>query len=129
MLRCLIVTGDKQVRDTILVGLQQIHACETATATDRWALQIVRDEPVDVVIADARLEDGTAGMDFLRDVRDAQPGAQLVLVAHGKAGARVSGRDRDELDIAAVIRVPITTSEFFRSMSRVMSRVGAALAG
>ncbi len=126
MLRCLIVTGDKPVRDAIHVGLQPLQQCEISTAEGRWVLQGLREDPIDLVIADARLGDGTDGTEFLREVRELQPDARLMLIAHGKAGSRLSGRERDEIGLCGVVRVPITTSEFFRNIARVFVELGVA---
>ena len=121
MLTCLIVTSDKPLRDAIRVGLEQIQSFEVRSADGDLARDLIEAHAYDLVIADQQLRDGTEGMAFLHEVRGALPDAQLALITHGKAG-RVSPKDRDVLDLAAVFRAPLATAEFFNSVARLMQR-------
>lgn len=125
MLTCLIVTSDKTVRDAIRVGLEQLQSFEVRGADGDLARDLIEAHAYDLVIADQQLSDGTEGLAFLHEVRGALPDAQLALIAHGKAG-RVSPRDREALDLAAVFRVPFATAEFFSTVARLTDRLSAA---
>jgi len=125
MLSCLIVTGDKPARDAIRVGFEQLQGFEIETADGEWARELVRTHVFDVVVADTRLGDGSDGLEFLRDAKQELPDAHLALITHGKSG-RIGTRERNGLDLAAVFRIPVTTAEFFRAVSRLLERLGTA---
>ncbi len=127
MPRCLIVSGDAPVRDAIKVGLAQVRDMVVETAADAWAIELVRAGSYDLVVADAQLADGTDGVEFLRDVQAASPATLLALATSAKPQARVLARDRTEVDVCAFFRVPITTAEFYRTLARVVERLGAAI--
>ncbi len=125
MLTCLIVTPDAPVRDAIRVGLEQLQSFEIRGADGDLARDLIEAHAYDLVIADSQLGDGTDGMTFLHEVRGALPDTQLALITHGKAG-RVSPKDRDRLDLAAVFRAPLATAEFFSTVARMMERFSTA---
>jgi CheY-like chemotaxis protein len=124
MLTCLIVTPDKPLRDVIRVGLEQLQRFEVRGADGDLARDLIEANAYDLVIADHMLGDGTEGLAFLHEVRQALPDAHLALVTHGKAG-RVPARDREAVDLAAVFRAPIATAEFFNTVARMMERFAA----
>ena len=123
MRSCLIVTGDKPARDSIRVGFEQLQGFEIETADGEWARELVRTHVYDLVVADTRLGDGSDGLEFLREAKQELPDALVALITHGKSG-RVGSRERNGLDLAAVFRVPVTTTEFFRAVSRLLQRLG-----
>lgn len=127
MLTCLIVTPDKPVRDALRVGFEQLQKFDIRTADGDLARDLIEAHAYDLVIADQRLGDGTDGLEFLHEVRHALPDAQLALISHGKAN-RVSPKDRDALDLAAVFRVPIATAEFFSTVARLQERFATSAA-
>jgi DNA-binding response OmpR family regulator len=124
MLSCLIVTGDKPARDSLRVGFEQLQGFEIETADGGWARELVRTHVYDLIIADTQLGDGSDGLDFLRAAKKELPDAQMALITHGKSG-RIGSRERSGLDLAAVFRVPVTTTEFFSAVSRLLERIGA----
>ena len=124
MLTCLIVTPEKPVRDALRVGFEQIQKFDVRTADGDLARDLVEAHAYDLVIADQTLGDGTEGLEFLREVRQALPDAQLALITHVKAG-RVAPKDRDALDLAAVFRAPLATAEFFSTVARMQERFAA----
>ncbi len=124
MIQCLLVSGDTTVRDIVRVGLEQTQAFEVETAEDRWALQLCRATPYDVVVADTTLGDGSDGVELLRQVREICPGAEFMLITRSKTQSRYLSRDKQEINIASFLTVPITATEFFRSVKRLMERCG-----
>lgn len=124
MVSCLIVTGDKPARDSIRVGLEQLQSFEIETADGEWARELVRTRVFDLVVADTQLGDGSDGIEFLREAKQELPDALFALITHGKS-ARIGSREREGIDLAAVFRVPVSTTEFFRAVNRLMDRLGA----
>lgn len=123
MIPCLLVAGDRQVRDVVKVGLDQTGAFALDLAEDVWAIEMVKSRRYQVVIADSTLADGADGLDFLTEVREALPEAELLLVARGKAGGRLASRDKQKLGVYAAIAFPVDPVEFFRTMGRLLDRL------
>jgi DNA-binding NtrC family response regulator len=128
MIPCLFVAGDRQVRDVVKVGLEQAGAFALDMADDAWAIEMVRARRYQVVIADSTLADGSDGLDFLTEVRNALPDAELLLVARGKAQGRLASRDKQKLGVYAAIAFPVDSLEFFRTLGRLLDRLGHATA-
>jgi DNA-binding NtrC family response regulator len=123
MIRCLLVAGEKQARDTVKVGLDQTGAFEVDLAEDAWALEMVKAKTYQVVIADTTLSDGSDGLDLLRRIRDALPEAELLLIARNEGQSSHLARDRQELGLYAFIHVPIQTLDFFKTAGRLIDRL------
>ena len=128
MIPCLLVAGDRQVRDVVKVGLDQTGAFALDLAEDVWAIEMVKSRRYQVVIADSTLADGADGLDFLTEVREALPEAELLLVARGKAGGRLASRDKQKLGVYAAIAFPVDPVEFFRTLGRLLDRLNHATA-
>ena len=124
MIQCLLVAGEKQARDTVKVGLDQTGAFEVDTAEDGWALEMVKAKAYQVVIADSALADGSDGLELLRHVREALPEAELLLIARSKVQSRYITRDKQKLGIYALVPYPIETLEFFKTLARLVDRLG-----
>ena len=127
MIRCLIVTADKTVRDTVKVGLDQTQAFEVECAEDAWALEMVRASPYQVVVADSTLGDGSDGIELLRRVRDVSADAELLLVTRSKTQNRYLTRDKQQLGIYAFLQAPIEPFEFFKVVARLLERLGTSV--
>jgi DNA-binding NtrC family response regulator len=128
MIPCLLVAGDRQVRDVVKVGLDQTGAFALDLAEDVWAIEMVKSRRYQVVIADSTLADGADGLDFLAEVREALPDAELLLVARGKAQGRLASRDKQKLGVYAAIAFPVDSLEFFRTLGRLLDRLNHATA-
>ena len=126
MIPCLFVSGDRQVHDVVKVGLDQTGAFALDLADDAWALDMVKARRYQVVIADSTLSDGSDGLDFLTEVRAVLPDAELLLVARGKGKERLASRDKQKLGVYAAIAFPVDTLEFFKTLGRLLDRLGHA---
>ena len=126
MIQCLLVAGDKPASDTIKVGLDQTGAFEVDTAEDQWAEEMAKAKTYQVVIADTTLADGSDGLELLRKVRTALPSAELLMIARNKGQSRYLTQDKQALGIYAFLQFPIEKVEFFKTLARLVERVGDA---
>ena len=126
MIRCLLVAGEKQARDTIRVGLDQTNAFEVDTAEDQWAVEMAKAKSYQVVIADSTLGDGTDGLEFLAKIRDVLPEAELLLIGRSKVQSRYVTRDKQKLGIYALLQFPLETLDFFKTIARLLDRLAAS---
>jgi DNA-binding NtrC family response regulator len=126
MIQCLLVAGDKPARDTIKVGLDQTGAFEVDTAEDAWAVEMAKAKQYQVVVSDTTLGDGTDGLELLRRVRGVLPSAELLMIARNKGQSRFLAQDRQALGIYAFLQFPVEKAEFFKTIARLLERVGEA---
>ena len=124
MLPCLLITSDTAVRDTVKVGLDQTGTLEVDVSEDQWAVEMARTRPYRVVIADTALADGTDGFDLLRRIREVSPRAELLLVTRNRNQSRHLSRDKQQLGLCGFIHVPVEPTEFFRTVGRLLERLG-----
>jgi DNA-binding NtrC family response regulator len=128
MMNCLIVSGDREARDLIKVGLEQTGVFEVETAEDGWGFEAVKTKPFRVVVVDTALADGGDGIELLRRVREAQPQSELLLVSRDKGDGRPQGRDKQAFGVYAFIPFPIDATEFFKTIARLVDRLNAGAA-
>jgi DNA-binding NtrC family response regulator len=124
MIQCLLVAGDKPARDTIKVGLDQTGSFEVDTADDVWAVEMAKAKAYQVVIADTALADGTDGLELLRRIRAVLPTAELLMIARNKGQSRYLTQDKQQLGIYAFLQFPVEKLEFFKTLARLLERVG-----
>lgn len=125
MLRCLLITNDRAVRDAIQVGLEQTQGHEVDVVEDTWAAEAARNGQYDMVLCECTLSDGRDGVELLGELRSLLPDAALLLITRTRTQSRYLARERQSLGISAFIQVPIEPVEFFRAITRVSDRVGA----
>ena len=122
MFRCLLVTGDKAVRDIVKVGLEQVGGFAVDTAEDAWAFEMVRAKTYQLVVADTTLADGGDGMELLRTVRETLPDAELLLVCRDAADRAAKARDKAEFSVYSFLAHPIDAGDFFKTIARLVDR-------
>jgi CheY-like chemotaxis protein len=128
MIPCLLITADPAVRDTVKVGLDQLGSFEIELAEDMWAVEMVRNRPYRVVVCDATLADGSDGLEVLRRIREVSGDAELLFICRDRTLGRNLGREKQQLGLYGVLYVPVEPVEFFRTLARLMERLGASVA-
>ena len=123
MLNCLLVTGDKTVRDAVKVGLEQTQNFDVQIVEEQWAAEVSRNKEFDAVICECTLTDGRDGVELLGEVRESQPDAAFVLITRTRTQSRYLARERQTLGITGFIQVPIEPVEFFRAVMRLTERI------
>lgn len=124
MIQCLVITGDPAARDVVRTGLEQTQACEVDVAEDAWALEMAETRPYRVVVADGTLADGADGLDVLKKMRERLPEAELLLITRNRNQARYLARDKQQLGLTGYVHLPVDAGEFFKTIARVLERVG-----
>jgi len=125
-MQCLIVSGDREARDLVKVGLEQTGVFEIETAEDGWAFEMVKAKPFRLVVVDTAL--GGDGVELLRSVRAAMPNAELLLIARDKGDGRPQAKDKQEFGVYAFLPFPIDATEFFKTIARLVDRLNAGAA-
>lgn len=128
MIACLLVTADTAVRDVLKVGLDQTGAFDVDLAEDQWAVEMAKSKAYRVVIADTSLGDGTDGLELLRRIRDVSPDAELLYIARNRNQSRHLNRDKQSLGLYGFVHVPVEPLEYYRTLARLLERMGAAAA-
>lgn len=123
MLRCLLITNDRSVRDTLQVGLEQTQSHTVDVVEDTWAVEAARNNPYDIVLCECTLSDGRDGVELLGELRQMMPDAALLLITRTRTQSRYLARERQSLGISAFVQVPIEPVEFFRAITRVSDRI------
>ena len=123
MLRCLLITADRAVRDAVKVGLEQTQAHEVDVVEDQWALEAVRNGGYQIVLCECTLSDGRDGVELLSEMRTQLPDAAFLLITRTRTQSRYLARERQTLGISAFVQVPIEPVEFFRAIMRVSDRL------
>jgi len=88
-LRVLVVDDDAQVRQSMEMLLTEV-GCQVHVATGTpQACDIARQQPLDVLLTDLRLQAGDDGLQVLKGVRALQPGLRAVLITGDTAPDRL----------------------------------------
>ncbi len=79
----LVVDDEAHVREVTAMALKHSGHSVVSAAGAEQAMEILREENIDVIISDVRMP-GLDGIEFLRRVREEQPGIRfVVMTAHG----------------------------------------------
>jgi CheY-like chemotaxis protein len=125
MIRSLLITADKAIRDVVKIGLEQTQNHEVTVVEDNWALETVKSAGFDLVLCESTLSDGRDGVDLLTQIRTYLPEAAFMLITRTRTQSRYLARERQSLGISAFVQIPIEPVDFFRAIGRVSERVGA----
>ena len=123
MIRSLLITNDKSVRDVVKVGLEQTQNHEVTVVEDGWALEAVKNATYHLILCESTLSDGRDGVELLTQIRTFVPEATFMLITRTRTQSRYLARERQSLGIAAFVQIPIEPVEFFRAVGRVSERV------
>lgn len=126
MIPCLLVTADTAVRDVLKTGLDQTGGFAVDVAEDQWAVEMARSKPYRVVIADTSLADGSDGLELLRKIREVSQDAELLYIARNRNQSRHLNRDKQALGLYGFVHVPVDPLEYFRTLARLLERLGGA---
>src|SRR4051812_3735718 len=89
--RVLVVDDEETVMVTIQGILELDGYSVTTTSTAERALELVRNQPFELVLTDLRLENGTDGLDILRALRESAPDAVgIMLTGYASLDSAVS---------------------------------------
>ena len=119
MARVLVIDDDTSLRIAIEKILRKEGHRVVAAADGREGLRRLADEPFDVVLTDLRM-DGLDGLEVLREVRQAAPLAQVVLItAHGTVEDAVSAMKDGAYDFLVK---PVERPQLIATVQRACER-------
>lgn len=122
MIDVLLIESDPKTRDIIKVGLAQFQAFEVDTAHDSWAVEMAREKNYDLLIANLVLADKLDGMELIRGIREFNQDAEVLVLTRGKSSKLLS-KEKSTANIFALIPLPIDEQAFFKTISRVKTRI------
>ncbi len=117
--RILVVDDEKHQRDILKVILDSEGYETLAARNGRHALEILRDQPFDVILTDLKMPD-MSGIELLTELLRVQPGLCVVLMtAHGSIHSAVEAMRRGAFDY---LTKPLERDEMLVVVGKAMER-------
>ena len=115
---CVLVVDDEEhIREIVAASLESVAGKILTAGSAEEALEILRDENVDVVVSDIRMP-GMDGLQFLRQVKQEQPGVLfLMITAHGTMDTAVKALRHGASDF---LTKPFENSELRQIVERLL---------
>lgn len=123
--RCLVVDDDPLVRWSLVRFLEGCCLEARSVASGELALALVREWPVDIVIADARLA-GATGAELVTRCRGLRPPPGVILLAGSEVPPFPT--TLDQLGVIGVLEKPLVFDSLARLLAGVRSGPGNAAA-
>ena len=118
----LVVDDEEHIREILSATLQPVTGKVFTAASAAEALEILRDENVDVVVSDIRMP-GMGGLEFLRQVKQENPGIPfLMITAHGSLDTAVRALRYGASDF---LTKPFENSELRQIVERLINASAA----
>lgn len=102
--KILVVDDEYDLRQAIIFDLNRRGCIVFEAANGTEALEIVRNNPIEIVLSDVRMPNGN-GIDLLQEIRKIHPDIPIVLLATGFAD--LSEPEAVEMGAYALIEKPI----------------------
>jgi DNA-binding response OmpR family regulator len=122
-MKTLLIESQRSIRDLVKVALQQFADAEVETAEDNWALEMAREKAYDMLVVSDHLAHPGDGLLLLKDLRE--QGFKVPAVVISRDRGEALGRERSNLNIAAVVNIPIDTVDLFKSIVSCRMRAEA----
>jgi DNA-binding NarL/FixJ family response regulator len=119
-MRVLLVEADHVVRDRVKVALQQFDGTTVDVAEDAWALELAKENAYDLVVISDHLDQAGDGLKILKELRAGGLAGAAVVLSRDRGEAAT--RDKEALNVAAVVAVPPDTVEIFKAIVTAQSR-------
>jgi DNA-binding NtrC family response regulator len=117
--RILVVDDEKHQRDILKVILDSEGYATVAARNARHALDILREQPFDVILTDLKMPD-MSGIELLTELLRVQPGLCVVLMtAHGSIHSAVDAMRKGAFDY---LTKPLEKDEMLLVIGRAMER-------
>ncbi len=113
-MKTLLVEANRPVRDLVKVALQQFDETVVEIAEDNWALEMARENEYQMLVIADQLSHPGDGLLLLKDLRELGFSAPAVVVSRDRGEAL--SREKGNLNVVAVLHVPIDTVELFRAI-------------
>lgn len=117
MYRVMIITTDKEMRDTLSVGLVYTRKFEIHTASPEEVQERLCEQPFQLIFIDHPIGK-TSSMDFLAEIRKKEPAAKAIVVAEKNKVKKLSER-KTELNVFSFLIKPIDPVEFYKLSKKV----------
>jgi DNA-binding response OmpR family regulator len=122
MIKALLIESDPKTRDIIEVGLDNFQAFEVDHAEDAWAVDMAKEKSYDLVLVNLELANHVDGMEVVRQIREADPDVEIIVVTRGKS-SRLLSKEKAVSGVFAVLPTPIEEQAFFKLIGRVRDRI------
>ena len=122
MLRVLLIEHDKPTRDIIKTGLDSFQEFEVDFAEDAWAVNMAKAKSYDLIIANLKLGNHVDGMALVKEIREFEKEAEILLLTHGRSSKLLS-KEKSLTNITGLIPLPIDEVSFYKTIARVRDRI------
>lgn len=122
MIKALLVASDSRNRDIIRTGLDQFQVFAVDHAADGWAVEMAREKDYPLIIVDLELTQRTDGMMVVRQIREFDQTAEIILVTRGRS-SRLLSKEKAASNLFALLPLPLEPVSFFKLMARVRDRI------
>jgi DNA-binding response OmpR family regulator len=122
MIKVLLIESDPKTRDIIEVGLDNFQAFEVDNAEDSWAVEMAKENSYDLLLVDLELADHVDGMEVVRQIREADPEVEIIVITKGRSSKLLS-KEKNALNVFALLPTPIEELSFFKLIGRVRDRI------
>lgn len=122
MIKSLLIESDPKNRDIIRTGLDQFQVFAVDCAEDAWGVDMAREKPYDLVVVDLELGGRADGMAVVRQIREFDQDAEIVLITRGRS-SRLLSKEKAVSNIFALLPLPLDEVGFFKLLARVRDRI------
>ena len=122
MMKALLIEGDPKNRDLIRTGIDQFEAFQVDLAVDEWGVEMAREKPYDLILVDLELPNGSDGMKVVKDIREFDQNAEIILITRGRTSKLLS-KEKQNSNLFGLLPVPIEEVSFFKLLSRARDRI------
>lgn len=124
MIKALLIEADPRNRDIIRTGLDQFQVFHVDAIDDEFGVEMAKEKPYDLIIADIELGEQVDGMDVVRRIREFDQNAEILLATRGKS-SRLLSKEKANSNIFALLPLPVEEVSFFKLLARVRDRIEA----
>lgn len=122
-LQLLLIDDDEWIRDSMRLFFESEGCHLTAIETAELAIEMLRRQPFDIIIADFRLP-GINGIEFFKRTREMHQNSLKILITAYMSKAVADAAK--EAGVHDLIEKPFKPDTIERSLSRLLSRTRAA---
>jgi DNA-binding response OmpR family regulator len=104
------------------VGLDQFQVFDVDHAEDAWGVEMAREGSYDLMLANLELGKGVDGLDIVKEIREFDDKAEIVLITRGRSSKLLS-KEKAAQNIFALLTQPVEEQPFFKLLARVRERI------
>ena len=118
--RALVVDDEEDFLETLVKRLQKRNIDTTGVASGEEALEIMRKNLFDVVILDVKMPMGMDGIETLREIKEIQPLAEVILLTgHASVESSIEGMKLGAFDY---LLKPIKLEELLEKLAQAFEK-------